>query len=492
MKLFTAAQIRAWDQFTIAHEPISSVELMNRAASVFTDWLCRQYAPSTPMIIVCGTGNNGGDGLVTARYLQLLNWPVSVILCDFTKKHSPDFDYQWAELLKYKVPTTVLKNTQNLPKIPLEALVIDAIFGSGLSRAPEGDFATVIQYLNQIPNEIVAIDLPSGLFTETATTGICVEATRTFSFEIPKTAFLFPENVQKVGDWHIESIGLHPEYEAATASNFYYFTTKDARERLHKRNKYDHKGTFGHALLICGSLGKMGAAVLSARACLRSGVGLLTVHVPKCGLDILQISAPEAMCTIDPASDCWTEVPELDKYTTIGIGCGIGTAPNTALALKRLLQSVTRPVVLDADALNILAKNPDWWELVPQNSILTPHPKEFERLFGPTLNHFSRNALQREMAIKYGVYILLKGANSAIAGPEGNCWFNSTGNPGMATGGSGDVLTGIITGLLAQGYTSENAVLLGVYLHGKAGDIAAQKRSQEAITAGDIIEFIYA
>ena len=461
---------------------------MDRAASVFTDWLCQQYAWQTPMIIVCGTGNNGGDGLATARFLQLLNWPVSVIVCDFTEKHSPDFDQQWAELLKYKVPTTVLKNAQDLPTIPADAVVIDAIFGSGLNRAPEGDFAAVIQYFNQIPNEIVAIDLPSGLFTETATTGPCVEATRTFSFEIPKIAFLFPENAQKVGDWQVESIGLHPDYESATPTNFYYFTQEDARERLRKRGKYDHKGTFGHALLICGSLGKMGAAVLSSRACLRSGVGLLTIHVPKCGLDILQISAPEAMCTIDASTDRWTEVPELDKYTTIGVGCGIGTAPDTALALKKILETVARPIVLDADALNILAQNPDWWAFVPKNSILTPHPKEFERLFGPTDNQFVRNALQREMSIRHGVYILLKGANSAIAGPDGKCWFNSTGNPGMATGGSGDVLTGLITGLLAQGYSPENAVLLGVYLHGAAGDRAAQKRSQGSMIAGDIIE----
>jgi NAD(P)H-hydrate epimerase len=260
---------------------------------------------------------------------------------------------------------------------------------------------------------------------------------------------------------------------------------------LHRpRQKFSHKGTFGHALLVAGSFGKMGAAVLSAKACLRSGVGLLTVHAPRSGNLVLQTSVPEAMSSADHRARLWAEVPEMQGYSSIGVGPGIGKAPETARALQGLLQAYNKPMVLDADALNLLSENPGWWDFLPKNSILTPHPKEFERLFGKTENDFQRNDLHRTKAQEHSVFIVLKGANTAIACPDGECWFNSTGNPGMATGGAGDVLTGILTGLLAQGYPPKSAALLGVYLHGLAGDLAASALSQEALTAGDLVEFL--
>ncbi len=254
------------------------------------------------------------------------------------------------------------------------------------------------------------------------------------------------------------------------------------------RARFSHKGTYGHALLINGSFGKMGAAVLAARACLRAGAGLLTVHVPRCGYPILQSTVAEAMCSIDASENSRSELPNLTSFTAMGVGCGIGTDSKTAQALKRLLQTVSVPLVLDADALNLLARHPTWWTFVPKNTILTPHPKEFERLFGPTPDSFARNALQCAKAREFGVYIVLKGAFTAVACPDGTCWFNTTGNPGMATGGSGDVLTGILTGLLAQGYPTQDACLLGVFLHGLAGDLAAAQHSQPGMTAGDITE----
>lgn len=489
MKIFTTEQIRAWDAYTIAHEPVASVDLMNRAARAFTDWLASLY-PDTerPVWIIAGTGNNGGDGIAAARMLHQLFYPVKVLVCDFSGKHSADFDAQITALPPQGAIDLIWqKSPENLPEIPANALVVDALFGSGLTRPLQGAWADLVDWLNALPNERIAIDLPSGLFADRHTPGPCVQADRTFSFETPKLAFFFPENAVWVGEWAFGSIGLHPEYAVRTESPFHYVTAEIAGAIVKRRSRFAHKGNFGHALLINGSRGKIGAAVLAAQACLRSGIGLLHLHAPKCGYEILQVSAPEAMCTVDVSEDCWTELPALEVYSAIGAGCGIGQHPKTAQALKKLLQGAKSPLVLDADALNLLAKHPNWFGFVPSETVLTPHPKEFERLFGPCADQFERNELQRAKARELGVFIILKGANTAIACPDGSCWFNSTGNPGMATGGSGDVLTGLLTGLLAQGYGPREACLLGVYLHGLAGDMAARENSQPGMTAGDIV-----
>ncbi len=273
-------------------------------------------------------------------------------------------------------------------------------------------------------------------------------------------------------------------------SSFHYLTKKEAIALYRPRPKFSHKGTFGHALLIAGSFGKMGAAVLAAKSCLRSGVGLLTVHAPRCGNLVLQTSVPEAMSSPDHRAQFWAEVPDFQGYIEHWSRPRNRQSPGNDRGLGRLLQVCDQPMVLDADALNLLSENPAWWDFLPKNSILTPHPKEFERLFGKSENDFQRNDLQRVKSQEHGVFIVLKGAHTAIACPDGECWFNSTGNQGMATGGSGDVLTGILTGLLAQGYSPKSAALLGVYLHGLAGDLAAKEGSQEALTAGDLVEYL--
>ena len=466
---------------------------MNSAAQVFTNWLVAIYPnTSRPIVIFCGTGNNGGDGVAVARLLHCLGFSAKVIVCDFAKKHSADFDEQIASLPQHdNILVEWIKTAETLPAFPIETLVIDALFGAGLNRPLEDEWAQVVDYLNDLPNEVVAIDLPSGLFADRHTPGTAVvQADRTFSFERPKLAFFFPENAERVGEWAFGSIGLTPDFDHHTETDWHYLTKKDAVSLRRPRKKFSHKGSFGHALLVAGSFGKMGAAVLSARACLRSGVGLLTVHAPRSGNLVIQTSVPEAMSSADRRARIWTEVPDLQGYSSIAIGPGIGKAPETAAALQSLLQIYDKPLVLDADGLNLLAENPLCWDFLPKNSILTPHPKEFERLFGKAENDFQRNDLQRKKAMEHGVFIVLKGANTSIACPDGECWFNSTGNPGMATGGSGDVLTGILTGLLAQGYPPKSAALLGVYLHGLAGDLAAASLSQEALIAGDLVDYL--
>lgn len=493
MKIFSTAQIRAWDEYTIRHEPIASVDLMNRAAAAFVAWFMARYPDTEREVwIVAGTGNNGGDGLAVARLLHQQFYPVKVLVCDFSGKHSPDFDAQLAAFPDHlTVALHFLHSAEDFPdKLPDQAVLIDALFGSGLTRPLTGQWADLITKINRLPQTKVAIDLPSGLFADRHTDGPCVEAEATFSFETPKLAFFFPENANRVGECAFGSIGLGADYAAATETPFHYLDARHARTLYKPRTRFSHKGSYGHALLINGSLGKMGAAVLAASACLRSGVGLLTLHTPGCGYAILQTAVPEAMCSLDRSEAHWSKLPDLERYSAIGVGCGIGQAPATAQALKQLIRKAQIPLVVDADALNILAQHPGWMGDLPAGSVLTPHPKEFERLFGATANHFERNERQRAMAAKYGIYILLKGAFSAVAGPDGSCWFNATGNPGMATGGSGDALTGILAGLLAQGYSPEEACHLGVYLHGLAGDLAAAAASQPGMTVGDLIRFM--
>lgn len=492
MKIFTAAQIRAWDAYTIAHEPISSQHLMERAASAFVDWFIGLYPSTRPVVVFAGTGNNGGDGVAAARLLSMLHYEVSLHIVRYRDHTTPDFESQYVQLPAFgKITLHEQRTAQDLgvlDDIPSQAVLIDALFGTGLNRSLEGAWVNLIQAINELPQETVSIDLPSGLLPDEPTFGPCIEANYTFTFQVPKLALLLAENARFVGEWHVGDIGLHRAYAITTNTPYQYVTEACAQSLRKRRPAFAHKGIFGHALLIVGSYGKMGAAVLAAKACLRAGVGLLTVHAPRCGNVVLQTAVPEAMYSADHAGKIWKSVPPLDAYQAIGAGCGIGTAIETAEAFGSLLKSAKKPLVLDADALNLLATHPEWWSYVPAGSILTPHPKEFSRLFGDAPNGFARLALLREKAKTYGVIILLKGAYTAIATPEGCVYFNSTGNPGMATAGSGDVLTGILTALLAQGYMPEAAAVLGTWAHGTAGDAVAAQRGQAGVIAGDLVE----
>ena len=489
MKILSTEQVRAWDKYTIDNEPISSFDLMERAALAFTYWFTSIYDSEKNVFVFCGTGNNGGDGLAIARLLHQRFFNVQVFICKISKNETEDFK-QNLEILPHRaeILREYIIQGDTFPPIPKDTIIIDAMLGSGLTRPVEGYWADFFQYLNNLESEIVAVDIPSGLFSDQHTEGICIHAHHVFSFETPKLAFLMPENQQVIQSFYFKSIGLKPEYLEEIEFHNLFVTEDMAFNLLKKRHKFSHKGTHGHALLVCGSLGMAGAAILSARACLRSGVGLLTIHSPQCNRLILQTAVPEAMCREDAINDVVTHVEDCLSCNTIGIGCGLGKDKRTVRAFKDLLKNYTNPMVIDADALNIISENKDLLKCLPANSILTPHPKEFERLFGITNNDFDRLELLRERAKSLNINILLKGAHTIVANTEGVCFFNSTGNAGMATAGSGDVLTGIITGLLAQGYEPSAAAILGVYLHGLAGDLAAERVGQEALIASDIIE----
>ncbi len=498
MKILNAEQVKALDAYTIEHEPIHSINLMERAASVCAKRIVELFGMETTVHVFAGPGNNGGDGLAIARILADKHYKVSVYLK--STKLSPDAQINYKRLLKQeKVTIQIIDTIDKFPQIYKHELIIDALFGSGLSRPIEGLYAEIINKINQSGAQIISIDIPSGFFSENnahlpkldnQTYKNVIQADYTLSLELPFLSFFFPDAQNHTGKWECLSIGLSKEYLQKIETENYLISHQQVKQMLKKRNKFDHKGTFGHALLIAGSYGKMGAAILAAKACLRTGVGLLTTHFPVSGYEIMQTAVPEAMVCIDESGTRFCKSDEQDLYQAIGIGPGIGQKKATLNSLIGILNNAQKPVVLDADALNLLAKNQFLYDLIPENSILTPHPGEFRRLAGETDNFYQRFEKQKALAKEQKVIVVLKGAHTSIALPDGRCYFNTTGNPGMGTAGSGDVLTGIITSLLAQGYPPENAAITGVYLHGLAGDLAAKAQGERALIASDIIDHI--
>ncbi|MBE9467428.1 MAG: NAD(P)H-hydrate dehydratase [Bacteroidetes bacterium] len=492
MKIFKTQFIKLIDKYTIENETISSINLMERAATKVADWLINKYSVEKEFFVFVGPGNNGGDALVVARLLAVNNYKINVFIVKITEKFSDDFNINFKRLKELseqnnQLVINTLTQESQLPVINSSNVVVDGIFGSGLSRPLENLPAIVVNYINKAEAEVVAIDIPSGLFGEdnSQNNEKIINADFTLTFQFPKLSFLFPENDRYVGEWHVLDIRLDKNFINKSETDYFYFLKNELK--LKTRKKFAHKGNFGHALLIAGSYEKTGAAVLASRACLRSGVGRLTVHVPESAYEIMQTAVPEAMLNIDETETNYCNNEELHKFNAIGIGPGIGKKKSMKMALKNLIENSEVPIIFDADAINILGENKEWLKNIPANSIFTPHPKEFERLVGKSSNNFERNKMQVDFAKKYNAYIVLKGANTAIACPDGKTYFNSSGNPGMATAGSGDVLTGIILSLLAQAYSSKDAALIGVFIHGLAGDIAAGEMSQEALIASDII-----
>lgn len=499
MKILTSEAIRQWDQYTIQHEPISSIDLMERAAGKCVEWLESKDYFERHFHIYCSKGNNGGDGLAIARMLLQKECSVKVYILEFGHLGTADFQENLQRLHEYEADIHFIQTKENFHPCAGGEIIIDCLLGSGLNRPLEGVTKELVEHMNKSGCAIISIDIPTGLSADRSSKGnVAIKANYTLSFQCYKPAFLVAENAANIGELYILDIGLHPDHYKNISSTHELIDTELIRSIFKPRNAFAHKGHFGHAFIIAGSYGKMGAAILMSKACLRSGVGLLTCHLPKCGYGIMQTAVPEAMVMTDFNSSFNTKIEtDLSKFDAVGTGPGMGTASETKTLLKEIMETYKGPLVLDADALNILASQQIPWSSLPPYSILTPHPKEFERLFGQSKNDFDRIELAKQKSKDLNVVIVLKGHHTFIAtpgekarpdDPVGRGYFNSTGNAGMATGGSGDVLTGILTGLLAQGYSPVEAAILGVYLHGLAGDIAAAKLSMEAMVAGDIIE----
>ena len=505
MKLLTAAQTRELDQATIREQRTTSTALMERAAAALAGWLHRRYPPAEAgeILLLCGPGNNGGDGLALARLLYEAGYAVRLGLLP-AAKYADDYAYNHHVLPKV-IPIAAL-SADNLPDIQPGTLVVDALFGTGLSRPLTGVAAAVVRHLNGSRARVVAVDLPSGLLADAPQpdpAAPVVRARHTVSFGLPKLAFLLPQNAEYVGEWHVVDIGLSPGFIAQAATPWHltrlpaspgFEAALAARQpdvTLPRRGKFAYKNTFGHALLLAGSRGKVGAAVLSAGACLRGGVGLLTVRVPGDGYDIIQTTRPEAMCLPDPEADFISELPELSDYQAIGIGPGLGQHEASRAVLEKLLREANVPLVLDADALNLLGAHRKLLDLLPENTVLTPHLGEFARLTEKVQDDYHRLALLREFAQKHRCVVVLKGAYTAVAAPDGQVYFNTTGNPGMGTGGSGDVLTGLTLALRAHAQLDAlTAARLAVLAHGHAGDLAAAETGEAGLIAGDLVRFI--
>jgi ADP-dependent NAD(P)H-hydrate dehydratase / NAD(P)H-hydrate epimerase len=490
MKILSAKQMREADAYTIEHEPVASINLMERAAERFAFSLPDQ--PVNKCLVFCGAGNNGGDGLAVSRLLlEEREVDIQVYILP-SEKYSEDFkanEKRFGE--KYFERLHYIKSAKDFPTIADKDIVVDALFGTGLSKPVEGLAAEVIKHINAGNARVFSVDMPSGLYADehTPVDAAVVHADTTLTFQMPKLSFFFPENAERVGEWKVLDIGLDEKFIAKIPSTKNIITQELVQSFLKPRKKFSHKGDYGHALLIAGGYGKMGAAVMMTQACLRTGAGLTTVHVPKHGVPVIQTAAPEAMAQIDFNEKYYSDNIEPEKYSAVGVGPGIGTEEITQTALKHLLLYEKKvPLVLDADALNIIGMNKDWLRIIPHHSILTPHPKEFERLTYKAPNDFARHQMQIEFSKAHNVYVILKGAHTCITTPEGHAYFNSTGNAGMAKGGSGDVLTGILTGLSAQGYSSLESCLVGVYMHGMAGDLAAKKFGMDAMVASDMID----
>lgn len=487
MRILSTNQTRALDEYTIKNEPILSIDLMERAAQEFVNLFVLKYDNTFKTQIFCGIGNNGGDGLAVARKLHQLGYDVETFILGDIKKNSADC-FVNLERLKNQSEVIKLKENDdiNWPKTE-NSVIIDAIFGSGLNRPIDGFLANLILKINQTGLPIVSIDVASGLISDThSPQSAVIQPTYTITFQYPKLAFFMPENEKFVGHWEAVDIGLSQDFILKAETKYYYTTSEEIKPL--PRSSFSHKGTFGHAYLVAGSYGMMGAAVLASKACLRSGVGKITSHIPIKYVDILQISVPEVIIEVSQNDDCFGTNWDLEKYDALGIGPGIGFS--NLSGLKSFLEKGRyKKIVIDADGITMLGNSLDLLKLLPENTILTPHPKEFKTLIGRNWkNDFEKLEILSEFAVSNKVIICLKGKNTAVGLPNGEIHFNSTGNSGMGTAGSGDVLTGIILSFLAQGYAPEQAAIQGVYEHGLAGDRAAKNRSERSMIASDIIE----
>ena len=493
MKLFPTKSLKDIDAYTIEHEPIASIDLMERAAVALTDAICRQYSDTnTPVVVFAGPGNNGGDALAVARLMANQGYRPEVYLFNVKGTLSPDCQTNADRLQATRGARLVEVSAQfTPPMLTSDHIVLDGLFGSGLNKPLSGGFAAVVRYINSSPATVIAIDIPSGLMGEDNTFNQpdhIVRADLTLTIGLPKLAFFFAENQPYVGgEWKTLDIGLSEEAIEQTPTDYRVVETDDIVSLIHPRAKFAHKGNFGHALLVAGSMGMAGASVLAAKACLKSGVGRLTVHVPLCNNFIVQTAVPEAMTHIDPNETCFASAQDTEGCQAVGIGPGLGQAEATQRALADQIERTRVPMVVDADALNIISQRPGLLRRLPAGSILTPHPKELDRLVGDCRNSYERLERARRLAQEARVHIVVKGAHTAVVSPEGKVSLNTTGNPGMATAGSGDVLTGVILALLAQGYKADDAATMGVYVHGLAGDIAARRIGMTGMTAGDIV-----
>lgn len=498
MKIFTTEGIRRIDEATIESENMTTLDMMERAASAVTYEILSRWRPSQRIVIFAGPGNNGGDALAVARMLLEQGYRPEVYLFNIKSAHlspccSTNRDRLLAMLPDAELFTEVIDNF-NPPELSETDVVIDGLFGSGLRSPLKGGYTALVQYINNSQAYTVAIDVPSGLFGEWnmgADHRNIIKASLTLAFQFKRLSFFFSENAEFIGECVVLDLDMSPVAIASTPTDFYLIEQEDVRDVLRRRDPFSNKYDHGSLYLVAGSYGMMGAAQLAARGALRAGVGLVTVHAPRCGYSVMQTGLPEALFEGDVNEICTTSINSgRHRYSVVALGPGMGTAPETIDAVDAFLKNFRQPCLLDADALNCIASRPILLKSLPKGSVLTPHAGEFDRLFSQCQSDEERLKRAIDVSKLYEVTIVLKGHHTMTIRPDGKVYINSSGNAGMATAGSGDVLTGVIAALIAQGYEPDRAVYMGVYLHGLAGDIAVQTHGEYGVLASDIANTI--
>ena len=493
MKLFSKEQIYEGDKLTSEKQNISSTDLMERAGTQIFNWIhTRMQGAQLPIHVFCGIGNNGGDGLVIARHLITHGYNVHTYVINCSDKRSKDFlvNYDRIKNVTKKWPI-LLSCEEDFPKIHRDDIIVDAVFGIGLNRPIDAWVKNLFIHFKNTKAFTLAVDIPSGLYSDAVPEdeNAVVWANYTLSFQSPKLVFFLPETAKYSQQWEVVDIGIDPEFLIATTTEAELIGKHEVLPIYKPREKYAHKGDFGHSLIIGGSYGKIGAVILAAKGTMYSGAGLVTAYIPKCGYTALQTAFPEAMVITDSNDAILTNIKFDIKPKVIGFGVGIGTAAKTVSAFEAFLKLNKTPLVIDADGINILAKKKALLKLLPEQTVLTPHPKELERLIGTWKDDFDKLKKVKSFSKKHKVIVVIKGANT-ISVFDDKLYVNSTGNPGMATAGTGDVLTGIITGIISQGYEPLEAAIFGIYLHGRSADIAIQDLGYQSLTATHIIEYL--
>lgn len=493
MKILSKEQIYKADQITLKRQQITSTELMERAATEVFNWMHSRLNGAPVLIrVFCGIGNNGGDGLVLSRHLVNHGYNVITYVVNCSNERSNDFliNYERLRQASKKWPE-LLKCESDFPEISPDDIIVDAIFGIGLKRPADDWIQRLFQHFRKSKAFTLSIDMPSGLYTDKIpeSEDAVVWSHYTLSFQVPKLVFFLPDTAKFVDRWEVIDIGLDQDFLNDSISIAQYIAKPEVLPFYKLRDKFSHKGTFGHVLIIGGSYGKIGAVQLASRAALVSGAGLVTTYIPKCGYTALQAALPEIMVLTDVNDDFISNMEMNQPFNATGIGVGMGTHPDTVMALESFLKTQKTPLVIDADAINILSRHKKLIQYIPELTVLTPHPKELERLIGKWKDDFDKIKKVKRFSKKYNLIVVIKGFNTMIIHHD-QVYINSTGNPGLATAGSGDVLTGIITGLLAQGYEPLQSAIFGVYLHGKSADLLAHNMTYQCITASDVIDGI--
>lgn len=493
MKIFSKEQIYEGDLLTAKKQNISSTELMERAGTQIFNWIHqRMQGAQVPIHVFCGIGNNGGDGLVLARQLVNYGYNVHTYVVNCSDKRTQDFLINYDRIKQTTKKWPIMLNCKaDFPPIGSDDIIVDAVFGIGLNRPPNDWVKSLFQHFKESKAFTLAIDLPSGLYADKVPkdqNGV-VWADYTLSFQSPKLVFFLPDTSKYTRQWEVLDIGIDLEFLQQTETEVELIGKNEMLPIYKPREKFSHKGTYGHGLLIGGSYGKIGAMLLSGSGMLASGAGLVTVYVPKCGYMPMQTALPEAMVITDIDDDILTAIKYDIEPTAIGIGMGMGTNEKTHAAFQMFLKTNNLPLIIDADGINLLSKHEGDLGLIKPQTVFTPHPKELERLLGKWKDDFDKLKKAKAFSKKYKCILVIKGAHT-ITVFQDKLYINSTGNPGLATGGTGDVLTGIITGLIGQGYEPLTASLFGVYLHGKSADIAVNDYSYQSLTASHIIDYL--